>query len=256
MLNETSRSAAGRLHRLNPLTKLVFAVCAAALAFGGAGGWPAALALSALGLLLLGWAGLLVPALRVITFSLGPLAAFLFLVHGLFNPGNRTIWVQLGPLAVGEEGLAYAAVVALRVLAALSAALVFVLSTPPGELMLALAQAGLPPPLVYVLSSPFQLLPEMRARAEAILMAQRARGLSLGGRWDQRARALLPLLAPLVLGTLVEVEARAQALELRAFGVAGPRTRWRDLPDPPAERAARWGLALLTLGGLLLNLWR
>ena len=122
-----------------------------------------------------------------------------------------------------------------------------------GDLLTALTQRGLPPALAYIISSTLYILPQMQQKATAILQAQQARGLETAGSLWRRARALLPLLAPLVLGALVDSEERAIALESRGFRVRGPKSSLVELPDSPGQR---WLRAGLLLGILLLIGWR
>src|SRR5262249_29624601 len=93
-------------------------------------------------------------------------------------------------------------------------------------------------------------VPRTQARAVDVIEAQRARGLDTEGSWRRRLRGVLPLAAPLVIGSLVEVEERGLALETRAFGAPGRRTLLRRLPDSQAQRVARWALAGLLVAGL------
>jgi energy-coupling factor transport system permease protein len=68
--------------------------------------------------------------------------------------------------------------------------------------------------------------------------------LETEGGLPRRLRALLPLVAPLILGSLMDLEERAIALEARAFTRRGPKTSLMEIPDSPLERVARWGLLL------------
>jgi len=95
-------------------------------------------------------------------------------------------------------------------------------------------------------------VPDMTARATAILEAQRSRGLETQ-RGFSKARAIVPLLGPLVVGALVDVEERAMALESRAYTAPGPKTSLRVLVDTNGQRIARW---LLLLGIAALIAWR
>ena len=84
----------------------------------------------------------------------------------------------------------------------------------------------------------------MQARAADILDAQQARGLSIGGSVRQRARALVPLVAPVLLGSLIDVRERTFALEARAFGASRARTAYRIVPDPQIDRWLRIALSV------------
>jgi energy-coupling factor transport system permease protein len=122
-------------------------------------------------------------------------------------------------------------------------------------LVQALAEAGLPTGLAYLLGSPLLLLPQITGRVQAIQFAQQARGLETQGNLLQRVRALFPLVAPLVFSALVDVEERSLALEVRGFSAPNPKTSLVELSDSPAQRAARWGMILLAVLLLLAGFW-
>ncbi len=241
------------LHRRHPLTKLVYAAGVAVAGF--AAPWPAAgwILLGALTLPLAAWARLARPLGRALVGTLAPLAAALLVIHGLFNPANLTVLAHWQGLALGQEGLLYAIALLGRLAGALGASLLFLYATPPGDLMTALQQRGLPPGLTYIVISTLQLLPLVRRRAQAILAAQQARGLRTEGSLLIRARALLPAVIPLVIGAVLDAEERALALESRGFSRPGPRTSLNVISDTPMDRGLRWALIV---GALLTLVWR
>lgn len=245
----------GRLHHLHPITKLVLAACLILSGFLGPGYWFALFLFAAVILPLSVWGGILAPFLRVIVRIIGSLALFLFLIHGLFYPGAKTeIW-HFWQLSVKLEGIRFAYLVTSRALCMVGASLLMLFTTHPGDLMAALAQRGLPASLNYIIVSALQIIPQMQAKARTIMDAQRSRGLETEGGIHIRARALLPLVGPLVLGSLVDVEERAIALEARAFKAKRTKTMLREIPDPPAERVARLGLVVATVVIVGAGLW-
>ena len=243
------------LHRLHPLTKLTFSLASMVLIFGGPGSWLSAILPGLLALLILWRAGLAWRVLQVILRLLMPLTVALFLVHGFFNPANQTILLKLGPLALGQEGLDFATMIVMRLAATLAASLMMIVSTHPAHLVQALAEAGLPNALAYLLGSPLLLLPQIAARVQSIQAAQQARGLETQGNLLQRARALFPLAAPLVFSALLDVEERSLALEVRGFSSPKPRTSLNELVDTPVQQTARWGMVFLAGLWLAAGLW-
>jgi energy-coupling factor transport system permease protein len=243
------------VHRLHPLTKLTYTLSVVPVVFLGPWGGLSALSVGLLTLLIAGWAGLIPQLLRVLARTILPLTAMLLVIHGLFNPGNNTPLFRFGTLAVGQEGLVYAALVAGRLAAVLAASLLLVFCTSPGDLILALSQAGLPPWLAYLLGSPLLLLPQLGARANSIIAAQRARGLETEGSLIRRARALFPMVAPLIFSALVDTEERAIALEARAFSAPNPKTSLVELTDTASQRAARWIMLVFALLITLTGVW-
>jgi energy-coupling factor transport system permease protein len=235
------------IHRLHPLTKLTLSFGLIALALGVNIDWaPLALYLAVL-LPLSVAAQVARPFLRTSLRLLLPFAISLFIIQSLFYPGGRTVLAQLGPLSIKAEGVRFAFGSAVRILLISSALLLTLQTTHPGALLSGLVQKGFPPNLAYVIVTTLQIIPLMRERADTIIDAQRARGLETQGSLLVRARALLPLIGPLVLGSLVDVEERTLALEARAFGATTPKTSLLTLPDPLPERLVRWAALLLTV---------
>lgn len=242
------------LHRLNPLTKLTGLGCAIAMSFLTAGfGWATAVLLVIVPLAGLGRVARRL--LRAVLVAIAPLAIFLFGVHGFFYPGGITPLLHLGPFTLTQEGVAFAYLILSRLTVLTSAGLLFLLTTPPAEVMADLAQRGLSPTLIYLLVSTLQLFPELQAKAGTILAAQRARGLETSGNLIQRSRALLPLVVPLVLGALVDVEERAMALEARAFRAKCRKTCLLRVADTTAERLLRRGLLVSTVVTIAWEQW-
>lgn len=244
------------VHRLHPLTKLTLSFGLIVLALGANIDWvPLALYLLVL-LPLSAVAQVTRPFVRTSLRLLLPFALSLFVVQSLFFPGGRTVLVELGPLSIKAEGVRFAFASAVRILLLASALLLTLQTTHPGQLLSGLVQKGFPPNLAYVIVTTLQIIPLMRERANTIIDAQRARGLETQGSLLVRSRALLPLVAPLVLGSLVDVEERTLALEARAFSATTPKTSLFVLPDPLPERVLRWAILLLmvaTLGGRLVE---
>ncbi|MGH7408634.1 MAG: energy-coupling factor transporter transmembrane component T family protein [Candidatus Methylomirabilales bacterium] len=230
------------IHRLNPLTKLTYTLVALALLFVWPR-WEVSLSVLALAVILLTSAGAVG---RFLTVTWGLAAVFiptLFIIQGLWHPGNRTVLLTLGPLQVGREGVLFAADLSLRLLAILATSLFLMLTTRPSGLVEALVAHGFPPRMGYALQLSLQILPTMAATARRIAVVQQARGIEVGGTLLARARGLLPLLGPLLRVSLVAVQERAMALEVRGFGARGRRTSFAEQPDRAWERGARWVLA-------------
>ena len=114
---------------------------------------------------------------------------------------------------------------------------------------------GFPANLAYVIVTTIQIAPRFQARAATILDAQRARGLETEGSFLVRVRAIVPLVVPLILSSLVDVEERALAIEARAFNRPGKKTSLVEIADAPWESAARWMLVLGMVGVVAASIW-
>jgi energy-coupling factor transport system permease protein len=234
------------LHRLHPLTKLALSglILVGGLALPEA--WMTYLFFGIVVLPLTLWGRIVGRLLRSLLRIVLPLTISLLIVRGLFWPSGTPL-VALGPLSLKEEGLQFTAIIVARILVVASSFLLLSLSTRPDALMITLAQRGLSGTIAYIMLTSLQIIPHFQAKAQAILAAQQSRGLEISGNLLKRIRALVPLVIPLILGSIVDIEERAMALEARAFSLPGPKTSMLILPDPPAEKVARWLLA----GGML-----
>jgi energy-coupling factor transport system permease protein len=243
------------VHQLYPLTKLAYTLSVVLVVFLGPDRWLGMLWTGLFTLLIAGWAGLLLRLAHALVRTVLPLAVMLLIIHGLFNPANSTPLIGVGSLALSEEGLRYAVLIIGRLVSVLAASMLLVFTTKVGDLIQALSQAGLSPWMAYLLGSPLLLLPQLRARANSILAAQRARGLETEGSLFKRTKALFPLVAPLVFSALVDTEERAMALEARAFSAPGPRTSLVELQDTLVQRIARWGMLFIAVLVVITGIW-
>lgn len=242
------------LHRLHPLTKL----CVTLLCLISAFALPDLLWLLAIFLFVLlplaAWGSLLQPFLKSCIVVMTPFVISLTLIQGFFT-GGETVLFAIGRFAFTAEGALAGLTAAARILLALGGALLLMLSTRPDKLMLALTERGLPNSLAYIVLTALQIFPSFQKRAQIILEAQQARGLETKTSMIGRTRLLFPLVGPLVLSSIVDVEERAMALEARAFSRRGHKTSLMVLEDSRSQRLVRFGLFLASLGLLALRLW-
>lgn len=201
-------------------------------------------------------AGVLAPALaarslstllRTVLLLTLPLAISILLVNLFFFPGAERVLVRLGPVTATLEGLLFAVEILLRLVVIGGAIGLFYLTTPPGEVVLDLERRGVPARLAFVANASVQTMPAMVERAAAITAAQRARGLDTEGSAWRRIRGVVPIVGPVILGSIAEVEERSLALEARGFTRPGRRTLLWSPADSAAQRAVRW----LLVAGLL-----
>lgn len=176
-------------------------------------------------------------------------------MQAFFQPiGDRVIF-KLWFLDITLESLLFAFRNAMRIIVMVSSFTLFLLTTHPSELMSDLTRRGLPPQFSYVIISTLQILPQMQAKAQTIIAAQRSRGLDTQSTFLKRVGSLGPLVGPLVFGSLVEVEERAIAIEARGFTSTNVKTSLHDIPDTSMDRAIRWMLLALVILSIALRLW-
>lgn len=243
------------LHRLNPLTKVILALSIILVSFFSPWYWmaPILLFLVVIPLSFIGKVSkeYFITALRLIV----PAAGFIFIMQALFQPVGETIIFKFWFLDVTQESLLFAFRVAMRITVMISAFTLLLMTTHPSELMSDMTQRGLPGQFAYVIISSLQILPQMQAKAQTIIAAQRSRGLDTERSFLRRAGSLIPLVGPLVFGSLVEVEERAIAIEARGFTSTRPKTFLREVQDTRFDRALRWILIALVIITLILRIW-
>lgn len=243
------------LHHLNPLTKIVLIFGLIIVAFIGPWYWlpPLLIILAILPLSFLGKVHK--EYFNAARRLLLPVVGFLFVMQSVFHPGGKTEIFHIWVLHVTTEGVQYAFLTASRIFVMVSSFILLLLTTHPSEMMSDLTRRGLPGTISYVIISTLQIIPQMQAKANTIIAAQRSRGLDTESSFGKRVGALLPLVGPLVFGSLVEVEERAIAIEARAFTSTLPKSSLREIPDSRLDKFARWVLLLVILVTFVSRLW-
>ena len=243
------------LHRLNPLTKLTLVLTIVVIDFLGPWYWlPICLFLVVtIPASFLGRMGR--DFFRALLRLLIPAVVFLFIMQCFFYPGGRTVLLQLWFLKVTSEAIQAGFLISTRVLAMVSAFILLLLSTHPSSLISDLVARGVPSVLAYVLTSTLQIVPQMRLKAAVIMDAQQSRGLKTEGSLRTRVRALLPLVRPLVFGSLIDVEERTIAIEARGFTSPANKTSLLEIEDPRWERMTRVVLILFCVATFGSRIW-
>ena len=240
-------------HRLNPLTKVTLATTTAiaAVVLGGLIG-PAVLVMIAVVAPAL-LAGVLGRLVRTSLFLALPIAISAVLVNVFFFPGGQTVLLRLGPIVATAEGLAFALEILARIMAISGALTLFYLTTRPADLVIDLERRGVSPRIAFVANASVQTVPAMVERAAQITDAQRARGLDTQGSIWRRVRGIVPIVGPVILGSIAEVEERTMALEARGFTRPGRRTLLWAPADSAIEAAFRWGLVAALVALIVLR---
>lgn len=239
------------IHQRHPVTKLLAMLLTILAAFMLAPILlPVLVAVLALIALSAGLAAPLIRAMRIPAVLFGSI----LLVNALFYPGATDRMFDIGPLAISREGLVFGLTTAGRVLVAFLASVLFLFTTIADDLMEALVARGANYRLAFVVLSAVQMVPRLQARATGILEAQQARGLATSGSVARRVRALVPLIGPVLLSSLIEVRERTFALEARGFGATASRTAYRHVADTAVDRVARPILLLAMVGVAVLGI--
>jgi len=234
------------LHHLNPITKFVITLCILICGFVLPGILTSYLILALIIIPLAVWGQVTKRMLQLVFNISWPLILSVVIIQTTFW-GEGTALFEFGFISPKLEGLLFAINSSGRILFIMADFILFSLATRPDTLMISLKQAGLPSGLAYIIVTTLQLVPQFVTKANTILDAQRSRGLETQGNIITRARALLPLVLPLVVGSLLEVEERAIAIEARAFNSNKVETSLLEIPDSQNQKIARVGIVAITM---------
>jgi energy-coupling factor transport system permease protein len=230
-------------HRLNPLTKAVIATVGSIGAFA-AGGYVGPIAIDLIMVLLAARAGVLGQLARVSLLLTLPIAISVVLVS-VFTRAGTTVLFVIGPFDATVEGVDFAAQTLVRLFAISLSIGLFVMTTDPRAFVFDLERRGVSPRIAFVAVATIEAVPALVERAGVIGESQRARGLDTEGSIRARLRGVLPLVGPVIIGALTDVEERSLALESRAFSRPGRRHLLWAMADTAWQRALRWVLLLL-----------
>jgi energy-coupling factor transporter transmembrane protein EcfT len=218
------------LHKLHPLTKALLTLLLLVAGLTLPGNWTGYFLVLFIILPLALWGRIFREFIRVVGIISLPFIVSVVIIQSLFW-GRGTPVFELWIFSPKWEGVMFALVSVGRIILVMAGFILFAMSTRPDMLMISLKQVGAPSSLAYIIVTTLQIIPSFQRKASTILDAQRSRGLETEGNLFVRSRALVPIVLPLVLGSLVEVEERAIAIEARGFNSGKEETSVIEIPD-------------------------
>lgn len=121
------------------------------------------------------------------------------------------------------------------------------------ELICACEKKGMSPKASYVLLSTLQMVQVLQQSSKVIMNAQQARGVETQGNLITRAKAFVPSMIPLILGSISNTEERVLTLESKGFSVNCPKTHIFDVLPNGKEKTA---VAIAGVITILVFVWR
>jgi energy-coupling factor transport system permease protein len=217
------------------------------------GGYVGPLAIVVLMIALAARAAVLGTLVRASLLLTLPIAISVVLVS-VFTRAGTTVLFTIGPFDATVEGVDFAGQTLVRLLAISLSIGLFVLTTQPRAFVFDLERRGVSPRIAFIAVATIEAVPTLVERAAVIGESQRARGLDTEGSVRARLRGILPMVGPVILTSLTDVEERSLALESRAFSRPGTRHLLWAMPDTGWERALRLGLLVLLVAAALARL--
>ncbi len=205
-------------------------------------------------MVLLAWsAGLLGRLVRASVLLTLPIAISVVLVS-VFTRAGTTVLFTIGPFDATVEGVDFALQVLVRLFAISTSIGLFILTTDPRAFVLDLERRGVSARVAFIAVATIEAVPTLVERAAVIGESQRARGLDTEGSLLARIRGFVPLIGPVIITSLTDVEERSLALESRAFSRPGRRHLLWAMPDRGWERGVRWVLVAALVVSAILRL--
>ena len=225
------------VHRFDPRLKLVLTIAYIVLLFAASN--PLGLALS---ILFLG--GMYMVAkipFKMILKSLKPIlpiVIFTAVLNLFFVAGEGEPLVRVWFLTIYAEGVRYAVLMAVRVMALIAGTSLLTYTTSPIVLTDAIEQLLKPlgklhfpvHELAMMMSIALRFIPTLIEETDKIMNAQKARGAQLDtGKMTDRVKALVPVLIPLFISAFRRADELPMAMECRCYWGGEGRTRLKVL---------------------------
>ena len=225
------------VHRFDPRLKLVLTVAYIVLLFAASN--PLGLTLSILFL------GVMYKVAKIPVKMIGkslkpilPIVLFTAVLNLFFVSGEGDPLVHFWFLSIYAEGVRYAVLMAVRVMALIAGTSLLTYTTSPIVLTDAIEQLLKPlgklhfpvHELAMMMSIALRFIPTLIEETDKIMNAQKARGAQLDtGNMTDRVKALVPVLIPLFISAFRRADELAMAMECRCYRGGTGRTRLKVL---------------------------
>lgn len=245
------------IHRMDPRVKihLFIAYAVAAFLIDGPLGM---LAMAALLAVAVGMSR--IPVIRLLGTMRGCWIVFLFpLLFNLFIPEGNVL-ASAGFITITDLGVYRAVFFTVRLVLVFTAASLMMLTISALRfcdaaeyLMKPFSKLGAPTEdISMIVSIAVRFIPTMGEEFATIRNAQAARGAVFDqGGPIRRAKALIPVLAPLLVATARRTENLAMAMESRCYGCGRKRTRYRQLKTRPSDWVAIVVMAVFLVAAII-----
>lgn len=211
------------LHRLTARSKLALVIGVFVMAYAFTDPvWVFIPLLAAFVALVLtgGW-----PNFKRLSFIVVALFVIGFIVWPAFTAPGGAVLVDTRLGAVTEREVLFALGRSERIAAFIIGGLLYVTTTSNEEIVAGMRSLGIPYVFCFAVGTALRLFPTFLGSANTVRQAQEARGHEVGGGNPvQTLRSYIPLLIPVFMTAIRNVQTQAMALEARGFDTRGERT--------------------------------
>ncbi|KAF6577869.1 energy-coupling factor transporter transmembrane protein EcfT [Paenibacillus sp. EKM212P] len=217
------------LHRLGPLSKLIWVGCFSLLSMA----WDSTLREAALLAVLIAVAGLgarlpLARQLRAMSFLIGLGIPYFILSILAIREGHLV--AAWGPIVITAEGLDIAGALTLRIFVLFLASYIYLSTTDPRDFVQALnLRLRVPYRFAFGISVALTFLPLLEEEGRTIMAARRVRGQEPPRGWSHRLSWWSGYAAAVLVNAVRRVQQTALAMEGKGFGAYAERTYLRTL---------------------------
>ena len=194
-----------------------------------------------------------------------PILIFTSIINMFYSDGSATVILSIWKLSITDTGIYRAVFMATRIILLIFISSVLTYTTTPNDLTDALEK--LLSPLKYVglgsgvhtlammMTIALRFIPTLVEEAEKIMNAQKARGADFeNGSIKDRAKALIPILIPLLISSVRRAYELAEAMECRCYNGGDGKTRMKQLKLKLTDYLMALITTLFCVGIILINL--
>ncbi len=199
-----------------------------------------------------------VPFINVIKSMKGILFFILLsaVIQIFFNKQGTVLW-----WVITDKGLLSAGFITLRISLVVLGASILTFTTSPVEiadgievLLTPLKYIKVPVhAIALVMSIALRFIPDLLEETDKIVKAQKARGAEFEGGLIKRAKALIPVLIPLLLGSFRRADELADAMDARCYSGSKNRTKYKKMALTWRDLIATIFVGGLVAGAVILN---
>lgn len=190
-------------------------------------------------------------------FLLNHLAIFAFSpLEGVKIYGTRHDLLPIaGYYVITAEQLFYQMNIVLKYLTVIPIALLFILTTDPGEFASSLNRIGVNYRIAYSVSIALRYIPDIQRDFQNISFSAQARGIDISRKEKlfKRIKNVVGILMPLILTSVARIETISAAMELRGFGQKKKRTWYKGRPFATGDIVVVAIIILLAIGSAWLT---
>lgn len=241
------------VHRMDPRTKIVLITAYIVIIFFVRNFWGFALAGGFLVAAILFSRVRFLSVLRSIKGILF-LVVFTLVINVFFYGGEHVLW-KWGIIKITSDALIFSAFMALRLTLLVMGTSLLTLTTTPVSLTDGLESLLTPlkwvkfpvHELALIMSIALRFIPTLMDETDRIICAQKARGADFeSGNIFKRAKAMIPILIPLLVSAFKRAEELGDAMDARCYRGSKGRTKYKKL-----RFGWRDALGALFVGGLI-----